>query len=1334
MFKSLLRTIPSVSGNFTLACRLNDITKRTDKEYIAYINSAILLPLDNNIRLFKDININLINAKYEYDVQRYWKLLSDSFYTDTYSINKKIFDDYDLNPINLKDNRDKTFEFGCSRLPINYTGYQFKFYAPIYINDVNDLPDEFIIYIKNQSNQIIKKIRIPIAENVNLNKLRIYLNKFLMKIQGNIPAYWNFKDNKIVYKNVIDCKNGGIINFTSYNVIKNNSSQVVINDFDNSISLAYSSNNIIMSEVIPLSFIFNIEDIVAPEDLYYFHFNNFIISGVYIKNGIKQPFYDFDANYHYKDINFKNIDTDHSIYNIDSYNLFSNSISKSYQEGTEIKLYYENTLQHNYFRWKKFESEDYIINANGAYTSEYDRYGEFPILKNSINTIYAYITNDELSNIYNNLAIPINSYKKYFSSDQILMYEYICNNYYNDWFETYDENKLFDYKWSNVINNYVYHKGIYYKVNKDIDYFNIFIKPVYFGYDENRVLANWCLEYNNNSSVLSANSINNMSYVSSNKYLDIVSDIKDITEEDKLYIKYDSTSEYIKSSDADLLIKNTSNPYILLLFESITGYEKLTKIKNSNILTDNETNILKSSPLLKNLYYSDVNSKVKESLKSYFNDINYDETIFRKSNFSYFIKDFFIYIYTLDEIIDKINYAVYDNNSDSLESRFRLSYPTYLNDIEEKINDAINLLKDNEYKSFDDSYLNINDSLITNDKDKTEIKLILEYILFLLNYRNSIIRLSAAKVKKYCYTPYYNTGNINIDYDYFYAKGENNLTYDKIYIDSFNLSNYLGSYNIKLSTLKTNSETVYVNIDNKEIIEAYFDELYNEESRILRNEYPFLDNLYHCQCFINDKFEIEYKLIKLIDYLNLFSTNFKFEIKTQTLINIFNNYTSFNNGLATMSIPVHNGNFTIICNLYYKKKMYELNEKFYNTCLLNNIPLYLYKSSNVKTPISLIKNTNELYNKMEKVSTFKIVDSLSISPFIDSNSVFSQQILMKNIHKENDIYVYEDPSYIFKEVTLDEYMTEYSKTHQLYKYSKINSVNNNVEIEVIEHNGKKYGYIVLNYNFDLSSNSFNLYTTDNNDNFEIKYINGKEINDEYINVIFKFIYPYMKEDALISNYSSLKKYIILPENVTLKIDKQVVYYPSYTQLEKSQKTVNLYINRYFGNIDPSFIKVNNTLAHQFSKLFKSTKNEKLNNEIPKYNNLVEENINIYQYNPITYISDKYNLDYICSKDYQLEYKHFNDNNLYMLPKELSFTHDDITCFDQKNIKDYANEEVCFKYFKRYIKSKYYSKLSDTILLFLFKKYTINKYEESIVSYNLKINKKYCTVTYNLTLN
>ena len=178
MFRSLLRTIPSVSGNFTLSCRLNDIIKKSDKEYVTYINSAILLPLDNNIKLFRDININLQNAKYEYDIQRYWRLISDSFYKDTYLIHENIFDSYDGNNYNLKDNRDKTFEYGCSRISYNYTGYQFRFYAPIYINDVNDLPDSFNILIKNQNGQILKKIIIPISEKINLNKLRIYLSKF----------------------------------------------------------------------------------------------------------------------------------------------------------------------------------------------------------------------------------------------------------------------------------------------------------------------------------------------------------------------------------------------------------------------------------------------------------------------------------------------------------------------------------------------------------------------------------------------------------------------------------------------------------------------------------------------------------------------------------------------------------------------------------------------------------------------------------------------------------------------------------------------------------------------------------------------------------------------------------------------------------------------------------------------------------------------------------------------------------------------------------------------------------------------------------------------------
>ena len=52
MFKSLLRTLPSLSGNFTIACKLNEIKKDDSENYHTYVRVADLLPLQNNI--YKD--------------------------------------------------------------------------------------------------------------------------------------------------------------------------------------------------------------------------------------------------------------------------------------------------------------------------------------------------------------------------------------------------------------------------------------------------------------------------------------------------------------------------------------------------------------------------------------------------------------------------------------------------------------------------------------------------------------------------------------------------------------------------------------------------------------------------------------------------------------------------------------------------------------------------------------------------------------------------------------------------------------------------------------------------------------------------------------------------------------------------------------------------------------------------------------------------------------------------------------------------------------------------------------------------------------------------------
>ena len=1240
MFRSLLRTIPSVSGNFTLSCRLNDIIKKSDKEYVTYINSAILLPLDNNIKLFRDININLQNAKYEYDIQRYWRLISDSFYKDTYLIHENIFDSYDGNNYNLKDNRDKTFEYGCSRISYNYTGYQFRFYAPIYINDVNDLPDSFNILIKNQNGQILKKIIIPISEKINLNKLRIYLSKFINKLYDNIPAYWNFYDNKIVYKNVVDCKNGGLINFTSYNVIKNNSNQVVINDFDNSISLAYSSNNIIMSEIIPLSFIFNIEDFIKPEDLYYYQFNNFIISGAYVKNGIQQNFYDFDCNYHYKDITYKTFNVLSSSYEISKYNLFSNKQNNAYQEGTELRLYYENTLTHNYFRWKKFETDNYIINANAAYTSEYNRYGEFPILKNSINLIYAHIIKH---NIHNNLIIPLKEYTKYFDDKEISNYEYVMNNYYSNWFDIYPSNTYEDainedninmYSWSKVYNGYTYNKGIYYFLqDNNLDYFNIFVNPILSPYNKDIEFSDWVFEYNknvNNETINIKKSSSYMNYIESNKYLVPLSE-DEISEKineysnietrdyDKLnetsyYIKNTIVSEYIKYDDIQNLLSSYNNIDILNLFIKEYGYEKLNKITNSNIVENNKilfyTLLLNDHEKYNNIYYSEYNSKVKKLLKTYLDQNNFDITLFSSEKFSFFYKSVFTRILKPEEIkyslldefsgdnmhsllyryknvydilIDNIKYCIYtlcndgndwhqieNENNEVVKTYTDEEYFIYLGGMPSndknsillnhtnKIIDTIKYIFDNNVQiTVDNIFENVFDDIDISNYDKGEIQKTLEYINFLFHYQQIIDNLinntdSNNIIPKYYYVPYYNDNNIYIDYDFFQKVGYKNQSYDNLYVDSYNLSNYLSNYTdentINEITDVSNIKNKFISIYNKEILKGYIDELYNDETYVKRNSFNFADNLYHCISFLDNNFNITYKVIKLVDYINLIIHNtlhkyneyhgeaptFRNIIDNDNLLYILNNFTIFENNECIINIPFEkylytdytkkfniewdeyiskhinelDNNFSIMypindhtakqlynengeiiktskeyiveydafkskfeksyfldfikekmqdipinmstikCNLFYKKQLYKLTPKLYDLCI-NNIPLYIYKTFNTIISNQLTNRNNiELYNKsnftenelgydeinsINDSGEFNLVYLLSRSLFHTSDAILNQQILSKNVHLYNDVYVYEDEKHSFKQVYFEEYMSSY-KNHYRIRY------------------------------------------------------------------------------------------------------------------------------------------------------------------------------------------------------------------------------------------------------------------------------------------------------------
>ena len=79
MFYPLLRTLPSLTGNFSLACSLNEWRHYSSNIHIAQTKEASLIPLQNSVynRL---INVNLLNDSYEYDVNRFYKFYSNIFY------------------------------------------------------------------------------------------------------------------------------------------------------------------------------------------------------------------------------------------------------------------------------------------------------------------------------------------------------------------------------------------------------------------------------------------------------------------------------------------------------------------------------------------------------------------------------------------------------------------------------------------------------------------------------------------------------------------------------------------------------------------------------------------------------------------------------------------------------------------------------------------------------------------------------------------------------------------------------------------------------------------------------------------------------------------------------------------------------------------------------------------------------------------------------------------------------------------------------------------------------------------------------------------------------
>ena len=393
MFKPLLRTIPTLTGNFTLACKIESYKKKSIRRFETSVQHAVLMPLQNHLvnRLF---NVSLVWDSYEFNIKDFYKGYSASFYSENYEYDKINSEIIDLASNKIYGNRNSDYEFGCKRNVMN-TGYQFMFYAPFYISRVEDIPDKFVIELRF-NDRVYKTIDIYIGDTTFTrlpNNLNTYLRRYVNQIDDRVIFCLPETDQAAYFG--IDAKYGGF-KFVKDNVVGAIfNKQLNSNEYDKMISEGFSRNKLVMRQIIPLSFLFNIEDILtAPEYMRYIH-KRIEIRGWYEKNGMKYDFYDFDTNYDELKINGYDgnilAPTDNDI----AYNI---NLNNSLREKFDIDFKYDNTVSKRYNRWCLLPTvnfdEKYITNSSDVFLDRNNNYYNYPVDYN-YNMSYLYYDIDD---------------------------------------------------------------------------------------------------------------------------------------------------------------------------------------------------------------------------------------------------------------------------------------------------------------------------------------------------------------------------------------------------------------------------------------------------------------------------------------------------------------------------------------------------------------------------------------------------------------------------------------------------------------------------------------------------------------------------------------------------------------------------------------------------------------------------------------------------------------------------------------------------------------------------------------------------------------------------
>lgn len=484
MIKPLLRVIPTYSGNVKISCALSDYIKSDELEYNndpadtydCYVRGATISPLSKTI-YDKQMQANLLSSDYSFDLEKFYIYYSDVFYKNGFVFSQTDVPQIDeVNPIY---DRNVDMEFGCSRVPLQKYGHQFEFFAPIYVDSPDDLPQAFYITvnIKSSYKDVRKKMRVNLMRNPD--DKRNYICHYL-------DSYKKYLDEDFIYMSRssmngkvsgLDLMHGGQTSVVDSTVGSLFSKLSPMNSFDYCLGSSWQRNKMCMKQVLPLSFMFDLDSVMDSAQSSIYKGSIVTVSGHYVdKDGNEIPMYDWSCDYDSLSVKRLVMNTDTGVMQWKSGNV-SNLMDDKYpslHEARILNYVYSSKISRMYSRWKLRASDDdnpYYTNLSFAFSRNQDSsviYGLFPQKTWSISAIATAISNaDSIASDYS-LIFPVGSTRDNYMhmyNSIVDKYEAEMNNYGFNWFEVISDGENIDNvikegKWKDVKNDECYYDGI----------------------------------------------------------------------------------------------------------------------------------------------------------------------------------------------------------------------------------------------------------------------------------------------------------------------------------------------------------------------------------------------------------------------------------------------------------------------------------------------------------------------------------------------------------------------------------------------------------------------------------------------------------------------------------------------------------------------------------------------------------------------------------------------------------------------------------------------------------------------------------------------------------